>query len=189
VLFLININVFTTMKHLSLLLFFILPFTLKTSAQTATQQQKAQIKALVQKIADATVKEDYKTVLAYTHPKLLNAFGGNDKMLLMLRKTFSELKKQGIVLKGFTISEPGDVVTAGARRFSVVPQTITMQMPGKLLSQQSYTLAISEDQGKHWFFINPKGGSDAQLLSIFPEVKGKLTIPKPGQPVFTPDAG
>ncbi len=176
------------MKHLSLLLLFILPFTLKTSAQTTTQQQKAQIKALVQKIGDATVKEDYKTVLAYTHPKLLNAFGGNDKMLLMLKKTFGELKKQGIVLQSFTIGEPGDIVTAGKRRFSVVPQTITMHMPGKSLSQQSYTLGISEDQGKHWLFINPNGGNDAQLLAIFPEMKGKLTIPKPGQPVFTPDA-
>ena len=81
------------MKNLSLLLLFLLPFTIETSAQTATQQQKAHIKALVQKIGDATVKEDYKTVLAYTHPKLLNAFGGSDKMLLLLRKTFGDLKK------------------------------------------------------------------------------------------------
>ncbi|WP_342644759.1 hypothetical protein [Mucilaginibacter sp. CSA2-8R] len=177
------------MKRLCLLLFVTLTCTIKSSAQPTTQQQQqAQIAALVQKIGDATVKSDFETVLAYTHPKLVAEAGGKDSLLSIVNKSFEVMKSQGIAIKSFTIGRPGEVSKIDQLYFSVVPQTLVMQVPGGTLSAQSCTLAVSEDAGQHWFFINPKAENEARLWAIFPQMKGKLIIPTFGQPIFTPDA-
>ncbi len=173
------------MKSLSLLLLFILPFTFPSIAQTIAQQRE-QITAGVQKIGEATVKSDFETVLAYTHPKIIAAGGGKDSLMSVVKKNFKQMQSQGIAIKSFTIGVPGDIEIIGRLHYSMVPQTMVLQVPGGTLSAKSSTLAVSEDSGQHWYFINPKNKDEATLWAVFPELRGKLIIPDYGQPVFTP---
>lgn len=85
--------------------------------------------------------------------------------------------------------DPGDIVTSGDNRFSVVPTTIRMQVQAKTVRVTGFLLAISEDAGKHWTFLDGEGlyqgGADpnkkAKTYGL--DLPNELTLPAHEQPV------
>ena len=57
-------------------------YSQKTSSNNTvlTSEVKKQAKAM----ADAFIKEDYKTFLKFTHPTLIQVMGGENKMITLL---------------------------------------------------------------------------------------------------------
>lgn len=150
-------------------------------------QPLVKIKQTAQLIGDATIKGDYVTVLNYTYPKAIALAGGRDTLLGTMKRVFAELSTQGIAFKSVEIGTPGDIIEAGGKSFSLIPQTLVMKMNGGTITAKSSTLAISSDKGAHWFFVGSGSMKDEALYALFPELKDKMMFPKFGQPIFVPD--
>lgn len=162
-----------------------------TSAGAFAQQAK--IKALAQQMATATVKGDFKTVIAHTDPETVKKAGGPDAMLKVVTNMFAQLKKSGMTIRSATAGNPGPVLQAGNKRFCAVPETVAMAVPANnmtpkgVYTAQSTLLAVSTDNGANWYFVNSGSMSDEALYKLYPEVKGKISLPKQTPPQFTPE--
>jgi hypothetical protein len=52
-----------------------------------------------------------------------------------------------------------------------------MKGPGGKLNKDSSLLGISEDEGKHWVFVDLGPITQEQFGQVFPELDGKIKIP------------
>lgn len=144
-------------------------------------------------MADATLKGDYKVIIDYTYPDVVAQAGGSEAMMKLVSTVFAQIKEQGMAIKSIVTETPGELVPVGEKLFCLVPQNLSMTVPKTALqpkgtlSSGSHMLAVSSDKGASWYFINSGSMTEEAVYKIFPELKGKLTLPKPGAYKFTPD--
>ena len=136
-------------------------------------------------MAKATLNGDYKTLVKYTHPKVVKMMGGKDKMVTVLTSSISQMKSQGVSFEKANIGEPGKTISVGTELYSVLPQQLVMKANGQKFSTTSTLLASSADKGKTWYFTDAGGMTDQQIKQLFPGVLGKLTINKRTAPIIS----
>jgi hypothetical protein len=170
-----------TMKLLRLLLFFLLPFGTLHAQDTAIVKHQANL------IAEATFKEDYQTVIAYTHSSLIAVSGGKDKLHQLIVERMQELKNQGIIGFSGTIGSPGKFYRAGNELHCLLPEDIILTTSvGRYLSR-SYLLGVSSDNGKNWTFLDVGSMPTDILHQLLPNFNDELKIPPPVKPEFLPN--
>ncbi len=174
------------MKRLSLLLLIIFAFTFKLSAQTDAQQQ-AKIKEVVQLTGEAQLNGDYKAVAGYYYPPAVAQSGGVNGLVTVLEKRFEKLSKSGLDIKSITAGMPSAVVTVGQHKFAYVPQTMIAHVGNGTLTVKSNVPVVSDDNGTNWYVVTPDTVKGPVVNALFAEMDTKLTMPKPTEPVYTPD--
>ena len=107
-------------------------------------------------------------------------------MIATLKRSTEAMRAQGISFTDVTIGTPEAPKKIGGWLIAIVPQHIRMTMPKGELVQDSHLLAISEDDGKKWVFVDAGVLSKSKLAQVFPELDGKIEVPERKPPVFTP---
>jgi hypothetical protein len=141
------------------------------------------IKQEAEKSAAALAAGDYAGVLAYTHPRVVELMGGKDAALVALRRSTEEMKSRGIAVQSAKLEPPQAPLKVGSWFTSIIPLTLTMRVPDGRVVQASHLLGISEDEGKTWRFLDLGPISDEKLFSLFPELRGKVSMPPKIAPV------
>jgi len=144
------------------------------------------IKQEAEKCTKALLAADTDEVVRYSHPRLIEKMGGKEAMVEKFKKGVEDMRAHGVIIEKGTIGEPEKPVKADAWLVSLVPQTLVAKVQGNRVEKQTHIIGISEDGGKKWTFIDVGERSEAQLLEVFPELKGKLKLPEPKKPVVTP---
>jgi len=165
-----------------LLLFVLLP------CLAFAQVDKKIIKQQAEQLAAAMISNDYQTIANFTHPKVVELLGGRDKMISIIKNGNIEMMKQGISFDKTIIGRPLDqVVKAGNEIHCLVPQTVFMKVPKGKMKQESHLLAISKDNGVHWYFIDTVKLTDENVKSVLPNFNSDLRIPAKKEAVFIKD--
>lgn len=172
-----------TMKSL------LLAFLLGACAAAASQEAVVTIKQEAQKCARALLAADYDSVVAYTHPRIVKAMGGKEAMLATLKQGMAQMKAGGASFLDVTIGQPSSPKRIGPWMTSIIPQHLVLKVPDGKLHSDSSLLGISEDEGRHWVFIDLGQVKKEQLDEMFPELAGKVTPPEKKPPVFKKDEG
>ena len=181
-------QVISTMRKLHSLVLFLL------AAQTATyaMQRKpdssiSAIKQGANRVAKATIAGDWTTVADSTYGKVVEQMGGRQKMLSDMKIVMTQLKEQGMAITSFNVGTPGEPVSDGGRIFSVVPVSVELSGQKGKLHSKGYLLAISEDKGKSWKYVDGSGMANKTIKEkIFPKLPAKLKLPEIQKPVFEP---
>ena len=98
----------------------------------------------------------------------------------------------GNKILGAEMSEPKEVVTAGDKKFAIVPMVVRVQVPTGALRSKSFLIAVSEDRGKTWTFVDSAGlvsepGKEREKLAqILPDFPSRLRLPPREEPVWEP---
>jgi hypothetical protein len=136
-------------------------------------------------MVDAFMNSEYKTLVKYTYPKVVQMMGGEQQMINIVDKSISEMKEQGYSFKSVQIGLTNQRVKAGKEIHALVLQTLVMSVPGGSITAPSYLLAISANGGKQWHFVDTAPLNDkAKLKAIFPYFNLALKIPMKQQPIF-----
>jgi hypothetical protein len=152
---------------------------------TATAQiDKTKIKAQADEAAQALLKGDYEIIGKYTYPKIAEQYGGVEKMMQTAKSGRADLEAMGIVLDSVVVGEPTDPVKAGDQLHCLIPQTTVIRKPDGVVTSESYLLAVSVDQGNHWYLPNLTAESIKELLLVY---NPELVIPEKKPSVFKPD--
>ncbi|MBO3697733.1 hypothetical protein [Roseivirga sp. E12] len=152
------------------------------SSSAIAQNSKAIIKEKATEVATATVNSDWDTVIEYTYPKIVQMVGGKEQMTSVL---INMMEQQQIEFISADIGEPSDIYTTGDDNlFSLVPQTIVMKMPNGKIKTESYLLAISEDKGLKWYFIDTAQITMQNVQVMLPNYNMDLVIPPKKQPIL-----
>ncbi|WP_046755277.1 hypothetical protein [Kordia jejudonensis] len=132
-----------------------------------------------QAACDATLKEDFKTLLTYTHPNILKAAGGAEVMEEYLISTFNQMKAGGFAYQVAETKAVSDIVKEQGEYRCYVENYNVMTMNDKRIISTSYMLGFYNETTKKWSFVEAKEMKpNGTIISYFPDFKTSLKIPE-----------
>ena len=146
-----------------------------------------QIKVQANAMAQLLLKKDYKSFSKFTFPKIKEMMGGEEGMVKMLEQYIGGMEANGYSFVSLTIDEPSDIVKSGNELQCVVPEKIEMKVPGGKAVSNAYLIAISEDNGNSWYFIDTSSMDIAKMKEVLPNLSAQLVIPEKEKPTFIKD--
>jgi hypothetical protein len=162
-------------------------------AQLASADPQTQrIRTIAAENSAALTSGNYARLVDLTYPKLVEMIGGRDKMIEMLRSGTEDMKAHGSAILGAEIAEPPEIVTAGDKQFAIVREIVRVQVPEGTLRSNGFLIAVSEDRGKTWTFIDGAGlhktpGKERETLAqILPGFPAQLSLPAWEPPMLEP---
>lgn len=144
------------------------------------------IRSQAEIMRQALIDGDYKTFIKYNYPKVIELMGGEKNLIQILEKS----NTSGYKLIAVSLGDVSDVVSSGSQLQAVISQIVVVRVDdgnkhGRLLTKSSL-VAISDDKGKNWTFVDTSGKNLDIIKSIIPSLSSKLVIPQMSQPVFYP---
>lgn len=133
-------------------------------------------------MAKCLVDKDYEGFSAYTYPKIVEMMGGKEKMISMLQNTFNDSLMKII---SDSLGEPGKLVSTDKELQCIVPQKLVMTVGKQQITMRSCLIAVSDNDGKNWYFIDGGGEDSAALKASLPNLSKSLVIPPKEAPVVT----
>jgi hypothetical protein len=162
-------------------------------AQLASADPQTQrIRTIATENSAALTSGNYARLVDLTYPKLVEMIGGRDKMIEVLRSGTEDMKAHGSAILGAEVAEPPEIVTAGDKQFAIVREIVRVQVPEGTLRSNGFLIAVSEDRGKTWTFIDGAGlhktpGKERETLAqILPGFPSQLSLPAWEPPVLEP---
>jgi len=163
-----------------ILFLFIIPLTVVAQDTTLVKKQAT-------RFAKASFNGDYKTVIDLTYPKLVEYSGGRDTMQKLISSRIEGLKKQGVIAFDGYVDSPGKIHDAGGQLHCIIPEVITMKVFNGRYVNRTYLLAISDNNGKNWTFMDVGKMPLSLLQRLVPKYNLDLNIPTAGKPMFFAD--
>ncbi len=144
------------------------------------------IKVQAMDMGNAVIKNDFNSFVKYMHPAIVSFAGGKETMKIKMDSAYSMMKQFGVTFKRYSIGNPGAVISYKGGLQAVLPQNIILKTPmGELLTETSL-IALSNNKGKSWFFIDTNVYNGDKLKKILPDLSPKLVIPPRKQPKLVP---
>ena len=144
------------------------------------------IKAQAVDMGRALVSGDVEKFGSYMHPTLVQKAGGPEKMRAMadtMNKLFIQF---GAQVKKLVFGNPAEVVKHQKTLQTTLSQTTYLTTLMGDIEVSSTLVAISMDQGKHWYFIDTSIYQERTLRKDLPEISPVLVIPPPQKPKIIP---
>src|SRR5438105_4734365 len=91
--------------------------------------QPEQVQKQAQESCDSLIKADYPTFLKYTYPKVVQAMGGPEKMVAVLKTETEKMHADGFAIVSAQTGKPGEIQPTPQQSFCIVPTTIRLQTP------------------------------------------------------------
>ncbi|MBC7902288.1 MAG: hypothetical protein H7Y27_02660 [Gemmatimonadaceae bacterium] len=146
------------------------------------------IKEQAADMARALLKKDVEKAVKYIPPKLVESAGGMPK-LMAARDTANKYMAQfGAEIKKITIGNPGKIYTYKNELQSLVPQTTELKVMNMSITLESSLIAISQDKGANWYFVDTTIFRGEQLKKSLPDISPEIVIPKMKPPVIVNQA-
>ncbi len=128
--------------------------------------------------AEATEDKDWPKVLSLTSPRLIDFIGGEQKMLMDIKRSDRKLENSGLKLISFELSKPlQEYKTSEGDIFCAVPARLCFKGEVSKLYSEAPILAISSDEGLSWTFISVAEINRIDLVNIFPQFPKEMTLP------------
>ncbi|MVM32470.1 hypothetical protein GO755_20670 [Spirosoma sp. HMF4905] len=150
------------------------------SGQSLSQSLPDILQQQAYKAVQASVQGDYKTVLTFTYPRLVDLLGGPKKMLAVLKQQAPPMSTEPIHI---LIEKPGTIYKAGKELHALVPYVLTIPQKPSFVQLRGYQLAVSMNKGKHWYFVPTDQLTEASIHRLFPIFNPRLVIPPPAKAV------
>lgn len=151
------------------------------------QQHSTVIKTQAMDMAKALLKKDYSTFSKYLYPGITQYVGGRDKFIRQMDSVNSIASKFGAEIKRVLIGNPGEVVKYNKELQALLPQTTEMKTGFGSLAMETTLVAISQDGGKNWYFVDTSVINVKELKKSLPNLSPELVIPPAKPPKFTPN--
>jgi hypothetical protein len=163
-------------------IFLYLIFSVCLIASVSGQNYSTIIKTQAMEMAKAVLAKDVDKLVKYMHPKIIESAGGRDK-LLMARDTVNKYMQQfGAEIKKVTIGNPAAVINYKNELQTTLPQTTEMKVMASSILVESTLVAISEDKGVNWYFIDTSIYRAEKLKKSLPNLSPDLVIPPMKKP-------
>lgn len=157
-------------------------FTLGCKPKIDTKNLSSIVKQEAENMAEFLQKKEYKKFVTYTHPKIVEMVGGEQAMIDGLNRTMKESDSLGVSYLGIDFGEPSKILHVDKELQCTISQTVKLNTPQGKFKSTSTMIALSEDNGKHWYFINAPDPNLDKLRKIIPTLSKDLVI-QPKQPL------
>jgi hypothetical protein len=153
----------------------------------SAQNPETIIKVQAMDMARAVLAKDVDKLVQYIPPKLVEQAGGKEKMM-QARDTVNKYMQQfGPTIKRITIGNPGKIIAYKNLLQAMLPQTTELKFMASTIIMETTLIALSEDKGKHWYFIDTSIYRSDKLKTALPNLSPELDIPPMKPPKVIPD--
>lgn len=169
----------------------ILLISLFSATLSAQAQSDEELNVLVLKHADSMAKcfiaKDYTCFLRYSHPKVIRSMGGPQSALKKTKDEFKRLEEEGITFEALKFGTPSKMIRVGTEEVQcIIQQQIEMLLPRGRMTAITTLIAISEDNGKNWYFVDASRFDLPSMQRLIPSLSNDHVFPYPQDPVFEP---
>lgn len=151
------------------------------------QNENSAIKAQAMEMANALIKKDYTAFSKYVHPKLVAMAGGTKKLIQRLDTANAAAKQFGAEIKRVNIGNPAKIISYKKELQTTLPQTTEMTTAMGNIILESTLIAMSDDKGKNWRFLDTSIYSVKDIKKAVPELSPDLVIPPAKPPRLVPN--
>jgi len=152
-----------------------------------SQPPETIIKIQAMDMARAVLAKDVDKIVYYMPPKLVEDAGGKEKMMIARDTVNKYMKQFGAEIKKVTIGNPGKIISYKKQLQTTVPQTTEASFMSSTVILQSTLIAISEDGGRRWYFVDTNIYRENKLRSSLPDLSPELVIPPMTMPKIIPN--
>lgn len=149
--------------------------------------QAAQVGKLAQEMATATLEGKFARLIDLTYPPFVESTGGREKTLADVEQAMTQMREAGFKLDEFKVGQPGQQHSTATHQFIVVPTETLISSPQGKIKAKSFLLAISEDAGKSWKFVDGAGLQRKANRELLPKFPDGFELPLLSQPELLPD--
>lgn len=136
------------------------------------------ISTQAKEMSAAFLKEDFETVADFTSPAVLNIVGGKSNMIAGLKASVENMKIQGMSFNAISFEKPSEIVKHENELQATIIQKTEINYSGGKMNSVSTLVAISQDEGKHWKFIDTSNKDEATVRQTFPNISAQLKFPE-----------
>lgn len=153
----------------------------EVKSPTSSEQAYPALKIQSDEFVKANMNNDVVKIVEFSHPKIVNEFGGKQEMTDYLKKyPANSTNKDSFDIESIVVMQIKQVVEAGNELFAVIPIRYNVKSPtGKQFIITSM-VGISADNGANWKFL--LGVDQKEFNSSFPKAAGKIQIPPDQEP-------
>ena len=152
-----------------------------------SQNMNSVIKTQAMEMVKALIRKDYTSFSKYIHPKVVAMAGGTSKMIQRLDTANQAAKQFGAEIKHINIGDPAKIITYKNELQTTLPQTTEMTTAMGGIFIESTLIALSDDKGKTWHFLDTSIYSIKDIKRAVPELSPELVIPPAKPPKLIPN--
>ncbi|MES2765904.1 MAG: hypothetical protein V4642_08555 [Bacteroidota bacterium] len=173
------------MKFLHLAFVFVLVISACNKMESSEPVTPAQaITSAAENLNRAVLNNDYDTFAKYTHPKIVEALGGEAKFKELTEQGAKRMQSDSAKFISISNGTPGKIITVNGELQTTIPQTVEVKIPTGKVKSKTTLIAVSKDDGKNWLFVNTANTDLKRLQKILPTLSNDLVIPQQQQPEF-----
>jgi hypothetical protein len=149
---------------------------------SVAQATPSAIKAAAIEMGNALVKKNSDQFLSFMHPSMFKLAGGKEKLRVISDSALKVFEQFGGKVSRIAYGNPAEIISYKKTLQSVIPQTTTLSSFIGDAELSSSLIAISNDNGKSWTFIDTNMFGIKQIKSAMPDISPSLVIPKAAPP-------
>ncbi|MCZ2101317.1 MAG: hypothetical protein LC107_07255 [Chitinophagales bacterium] len=140
------------------------------------QEMQAIFKKDVEAMGQCLIVRDYDCFINYNHPMIVQSYGSKSDMEHLLSEAMRTLKDNGGEYKKVTFKDVAQVETNGKNIQAVVNQEVTFLKDNIESIEPQKVLAVSEDGGHSWYYINLSGMDRSKIEKFYPALNPNIKI-------------
>jgi hypothetical protein len=150
-------------------------------AESAKQFPNLAIQA--KQLNEAFGKRDFASFVDLIHPKVVEMAGGRERMVSDMAKEIKQMEAEGVTILSSESGGPTQVVRDAGSIYAVLPTITKTRTQTGVFQSESNMIAVSNDEGANWKFIDASGQSNGELNKLIPGVADKLKLPPDKTPI------
>jgi hypothetical protein len=143
-------------------------FNYSSSAEIDRNELQNVFKTQVYDMGQAMISEDYSKFTDYNHPSLVESYGGRANFMEVIRNTMNDLKIKNVAIKDISLNDIESIATLDDNIQVVISQNVTFNTQNTDNVEVQKMIAVSEDKGNTWSYININKKSKTELSKFFP---------------------
>ena len=142
---------------------------------------KIQVKQQAQELLDASVHEDPKTILKYTHPKIVEKYG-KKKLKDLIGEIFTTMDTENINIEESRVTEVSEIINEQGEYRCLIKNQITMNFSNQKVKVKTSMIGFYNDTLKQWSFVESiKLKNDPETKALFSDFETSFKIPEDEQ--------
>jgi len=170
------------MKNIFLSCCLIVQVLLMIPQLSTAQPTPSAIKSSAIAMGNALAQKNSDQFLSYMHPSMIKLAGGKEKLRVISDSALRVFEQFGGKVSRITYGNPAEIIAYKKTLQSVIFQTTTLSSFIGDAELSSSLIAISNDNGKSWTFIDTNMFGIKQIKSAMPDISPALVIPKAAAP-------
>ncbi len=158
------------MKYFSLLIVCFL------GLQSQAQSDNKNLNDQLENMRKAFIAKDYGVVADFTYTKVLEKMGGKEKMIAATSNSISKMESTGFVIEKISFKDPTKFLKHNGDLQCAITQVLIMNTPHGKMQSESTIIAISQDDGENWSFLDSSGMPKDTLKAFYTNLHPDMEI-------------